>query len=321
MSQSKVASKFIKFLAIGLFIVFFFAGIVAQRVQQKSPTTLTAARQEFEPVLIEQTHTGAPAPVAPPTIFKTLKYPTAQGNLSAYLSPDPKDGKKHPAIVWIVGGDCNTIGDVWSPAPPENDQTAAAFRKAGIIMMFPSLRGGNDNPGRKEGFFGEVDDAIAAAQYLAKQSYVDPQRIYLGGHSTGGTLVLLVAESSTLFRGIFSFGPVENVALYGRDPNLLPFDISNRQEVKLRSPIYWLDTIASPTWVFEGTRESNIDSLRAMARATSNSQVKFIELEGMDHFNGLAPVNQLIARKILQDTGASSQISFAEQEIAEVTRR
>lgn len=56
-------------------------------------------------------------------------------------------------------------------------------------MMFPSLRGGNDNPGVKEGFLAEVDDVLAAADFLGKQNYVDPGRIYLGGHSTGGTLV------------------------------------------------------------------------------------------------------------------------------------
>ena len=31
--------------------------------------------------------------------------------------------------------------------------------------------------------------------FLAKQDYVDPKRIYLGGHSTGGTLALLTAET------------------------------------------------------------------------------------------------------------------------------
>src|SRR5262249_54325814 len=132
-------------------------------------------------------------PQPPPDLFQLVKYPSPAGELSAFLAPDPGDGKKHPAIVWITGGDCNSIGDVWSPAPRENDQTPAAYRKAGIVMMFPSLRGGNDNPGRREGFFGEVDDVLAAALYLAAKPYVDPSRIYLGGHSTGGTLVMLVA--------------------------------------------------------------------------------------------------------------------------------
>src|SRR2546430_17631493 len=105
--------------------------------------------------------------------------------MAAYLSPDPRDGKKHPAIIWITGGDCNSIGDVWSPAPRANDQTASAFWKAGIIMMFPSLRGGNDNPGLKEGFFGEVEDILAAADFLAKQEDVDAKRNYLGGPRPG----------------------------------------------------------------------------------------------------------------------------------------
>ena len=75
-------------------------------------------------------------------------------------------------------------------------------------MMYPSLRGGNNNPGHMESFFGEVDDVLAARALLAKLPYVDPERIYLGGHSTGGTLALLVAECSGAFRGVFAFGPV-----------------------------------------------------------------------------------------------------------------
>lgn len=46
-------------------------------------------------------------------------------------------------------------------AAPSNDQSASAFRTKGIPMMFPSLRGGNDNPGVQESFFGEVDDVLA----------------------------------------------------------------------------------------------------------------------------------------------------------------
>jgi hypothetical protein len=55
----------------------------------------------------------------------------------------PRESAAQTSLLWITGGDCNSIGDVWSPAPPENDQTASAFRQAGIVMMYPSLRGGN----------------------------------------------------------------------------------------------------------------------------------------------------------------------------------
>jgi hypothetical protein len=146
-----------------------------------SKTTLAEARRGFVTKPGGQQPPAEAIPQPPPNVFRLIKYRSPVGDLSAYLSPDPGDGQKHPAIVWITGGDCNSIGELWEPAPRQNDQTAAAYRNAGIIMMFPSLRGGNDNPGRREGFLGEVDDVLAAADYLAAQPYVDPARIYLGG--------------------------------------------------------------------------------------------------------------------------------------------
>jgi dipeptidyl aminopeptidase/acylaminoacyl peptidase len=56
-------------------------------------------------------------------------------------------------------------------------------------------------------------------------------RIYLGGHSTGGTLALLVAESSDRFRSVFAFGPTDDIRGYGQEN--LPFPISNRKEAEL----------------------------------------------------------------------------------------
>lgn len=284
-----------------------------QKAQSEPFASLADARRGFKTMLLPQKDAQQPVDQAPPNLFQIIKYPASSGELSAYLSASPGDGQKHPAIIWITGGDCNSIGDVWTPAPRSNDQTAAAFRKAGMVMMFPSLRGGNDNPGDKEGFFGEVDDVLAAASYLQKLDFVDPKRIYLGGHSTGGTLVLLVAEYSDRFRSVFSFGPVGDISSYGANSGFLPFNMIPR-EMKLRSPIYWLSSIKSPVWVFEGT-EGNIDSLRAMAKISTNPHVHFIEIKRANHFAILAPTNELIVRKILQDKGDVTNISFSEDEV------
>jgi len=282
--------------------------------QGSPPATLLEARQNFHTKLLPQKREMEAVAVAPRKVFATVKYPASSGQLAAYLTPDPRDGKKRPAIIWITGGDCNSIADVWSTAPRDNDQTAAAYRKAGIVMMFPSLRGGNNNPGVKEGFLGEVDDVLAAAKYLQQQTYVDSNRIYLGGHSTGGTLTLLVSECSPLFRAVFAFGPVEDVARYGPDSGFLPVDLKNRQEVRLRSPGYWLASVQSPTWVMEGTG-GNISSLRAMARISTNAKVRFVEIKGASHFATLAPINELIARQILQDTNAECSINLSVDEV------
>lgn len=282
-----------------------------QEVQQEAGT-LRQARQGFSSKVAQQNGQHDPVDIPPAGTFRLVRYQAQNGNLPAYLTPDPGDGKRHPAIVWITGGDCNSIGDVWSPASPDNDQTASAYRQAGIVMMFPSLRGGNQNPGLKEGFLGEVNDVEAATDYLAAQPYVDPKRIYLGGHSTGGTLTLLVSECSSKYRAVFSFGPVADVSGYGESSGFLPFDTSDSKEVKLRSPGYWLASITSPTWVFEGTSQGNIGELRKMAKSNKNPKAHFVEMEGSTHFSVLAPTNEMIAKKILEDTGDTCNITFTE---------
>jgi acetyl esterase/lipase len=218
----------------------------------------------------------------------------------------------------MFGGFSNSISyTAWREGPPENDQSASAFRKAGIVMMYPSLRGGNENPGHREGFFGEVDDVIAAGNYLAKQDGIDPDRIYLGGHSTGGTLVLLAAASTDRFRAVFSLGPAADVEGYGAAN--LPFDLSDGKEFELRAPKKWLSSIRCPAFVFEGTEPpSNVASLREMARTSRNPLVHFQPVEGASHFSVIAPLTRLIASKVLDDRGEASNLSFTEAELARI---
>jgi len=275
---------------------------------------LVEARKGFKTALTRRDNPNRPVTDPPSGVFTKVKFNSPVGPLAAYLTPPPATAVKLPAIIWITGGDCNTIDDVWSDADPNNDQTASAYRKAGIVMMFPSLRGGNDNPGVKESFLGEVDDILAAADFLAKREYVDPSRIYLGGHSTGGTLVMLVAACTDRFRAVFSFGPVHNVAGYGDE--FLPFDASNQKEVMLRSPGAWLNAVRCPTYVLEGTRDGNILSLAAMERSTSNPMLHFYKVKNATHFSILAPTNQTIASKILKDEGPSLNLPFSEQELS-----
>jgi pimeloyl-ACP methyl ester carboxylesterase len=156
-------------------------------------------------------------------------------------------------------------------------------------MMYPSLRGGNDNPGYVEAFYGEVDDVLAAAKYAASLPYVDPSRIYLGGHSTGGALALLVAAAGgDRFRAVFSLGPVDDVTGYGDD--VLPFDTTVTQEGRLRAPKHWLKDIKCPTFVWEGAKQpSNVDSLLALQKRNTNPVITFVPVPGESHFSVIVP--------------------------------
>jgi acetyl esterase/lipase len=292
--------------------------------------SLPEARQGFQTKLIRQERSGKAPDAPPPQLFQLVKYDSPAGKLSAYLSPDPdnpkdkrdkkdkkdkKERKQYPAIIWITGGDCNSIDKgCWEEGSVGNDQSASPFRKSGVVMMFPSLRGGNDNPGYKEGFFGEIDDVLAAADFLAKLDYVDPKRIYLGGHSTGGTMVLLVAASAgEKLRAVFSFGPVDSVS--GYDSEFIPFDTSNRRETELRSPVRWLHSIKCPTFVFEGSSKGNEVALNALSKANRNPLCHFYLVKGPDHFSVLKRSNTLLAEKVVKDDGPACNINIEPNEI------
>lgn len=259
--------------------------------------SLREAREGFVTKIVSSGEPFGAPDLPPPGVFELIKYQSPVGSLAAYVTPDPGDGKRHPAVVWITGGDNNSIGDVWSPSDRSNDQSASAFRAAGIVMMFPSQRGGNDNPGRREGFYGEVDDILAATDHLASLPYVDPERIYLGGHSTGGTMAMLVAECSDRYRAIFSLGPVAAVSHYGGD--YLYCDPNDENEIALRSPLFWLNSVKTPLYVFEGADGGNWDSIRMMADENTNPLVQFFQIPRLDHFSVIAPVTEMLAEQII----------------------
>lgn len=245
------------------------------------------------------------------TDFDLIHYQSSVGPLAAYLTPDPGDGLKHPSVVWITGGDCNSIGDVWTPSPRSNDQSASAFRTAGIVMMFPSQRGGNDNPGQREGFYGEVEDILAATDHLVGLPHVDPAQIYLGGHSTGGTMVMLVAAYSDRYRGVFALGPVASPAQYGGE--FIYCNLNDEQEMALRSPILWLHSVKSPLYVFEGAVDGNWEAIQPMVDRNSNANIQFFKVPGHDHFSVIAPLTEKLADQIVH-----GQIAIAPQDLQEM---
>ncbi len=218
--------------------------------------------------------------------FKIVEYNSRVGKLPAYVTVDPKDGRRHPAILWITGGDCNSVSDVWTAQSRTNDQTAAAYRNSGIVMMFPSLRGGNNNPGKREGFFGEVDDVLAASDYLATLPYVDANQIYLGGHSTGGTLALLVAACPNRFQAILSFGPVATADQYGGE--FVYCNPSDDIEIGLSIPDGLAELYQEANLRIRGAEQGNWEAIQLMVDKNKNSNIQFFKVPGHNHFSLLA---------------------------------
>ena len=164
------------------------------------------------------------------------------------------------------------------------------------------------NPGSRECFYGEVDDVIAAARHLAARPDVDPQRVYVGGHSTGGTMALLVAESTDELVGVIALGPVADARDYG-DGGCVPPGIDGL-EAKVRAPIEWVEQIRTPTLIVEGGERSNADDLPLFERYRGDAPVRIVEVPGLDHFSVIAPTLELLAQRMA--AGHPLKVSSAE---------
>ncbi|WP_338802991.1 prolyl oligopeptidase family serine peptidase [Xenorhabdus griffiniae] len=284
------------------------------------------AHNKFKTQIVDNSFVGDGQPAIPPKdIFSLIYYPAEDGNMAAFLSTPPVDKtKKYPAIIWLTGGYGGIGNDdfFWSEHSADNDQSASSFRRDGLVLMIPSFRGENANPGRYEMFYGELRDIESARQYLTKLPYVDPNRIYLAGHSTGGTRSLLASEYSKGFRAVFSLGGIPDLRLrinYGPIPVTVPFDQNDPNEFELRSPRTFLKSIKTPTFYFEG-EYAYWDEFDEVKEIASNKGIPLYiyRIKNGDHFNIIRPLNNLIVEKILNDKGKKANIEFNENDFLKI---
>ncbi|MCM1182826.1 MAG: prolyl oligopeptidase family serine peptidase [Roseburia sp.] len=277
--------------------------------------TFAEAHDAFQTTLEREESDDDPIPEPPEGLFDLVYYPSKVGELAAYVSSDPGDDEKHPLIIWVVGGWGNGIDDFpWIYPEWDDDQTGSAFWRSGVLTMYPSFRGGNGNPGYYETLFGEVDDIVSAYEYAASLPYVDPNRIYLGGHSTGATRALLATEYTDKFRAVFCFGAVDEIKYHNNSQ--FTFDTNIEDEYTMRSPIHWLEDIKTPTFLIEG-RDGNSENLINIDSQTTNENINCYVIEDADHFSVLAPLTRVAAQKILEDTGDTVNISITQEELDE----
>jgi acetyl esterase/lipase len=305
---------------ISMVAVIFVRGFVKRGTNQTATRPILEERASHTPTWQKSSYEpDGPAEQPPAEIFEKITYPSAVGPLVAYLTPDPKDGKKHPAMVWAHGGFGGIGSYLWEPALKSNDQSARVFREKSIVLMCPSWRAENENPGRFELFYGELNDYLAAIEHVKKLPYVDPDRVYIAGHSTGGTMVLLASVASGSFRAAFSLGGMTDgiqVMQDGVGYGNTPYPPFSTIDHRLRSPLRYTAFITKPTFYFEGGESvyhEGADRMKVVA-ATKKVPFEAFRLPG-NHFDILHPMTTLVAEKILADTGAKCNISFTETEI------
>ncbi len=295
------------------------AAYFAKARPQPGGETLTEARAAYSPNWRESTYEpDSPIPEPTGSDYVLTKYESDAGELVSLITPDPGDESRHPAVLWAHGGFGGLDPSYWAEQPATNDQTPQAFVDAGFVVMLPAWRGENDNPGRFEMFLGEVDDAVAAIDHLRSLRYVDPDRIYMVGHSSGGTLTLLTAMSTDKLRAAFSFGATWDMSELSGSPweAIFPFEPSNEQALRVRSPFHFLPQLKTPTWDIEGARAANDRRLEALLIAGKHGvPLRTFVIQGGDHFDILRPATELLARKLMADTGEKLEVELTKEEL------
>jgi dienelactone hydrolase len=264
--------------------------LVAPEVQVQSED-YAEVRKRFRTKLVRE---GPPpqkrAMPQPPEGATEVEYPSGPLRLKAWIDrPSGDGGCRRPAVLFLHGGFALGRSD-WQMARP--------YRDAGFVVFMPTLRGENGQPGSFSLFHDEVDDVLAAAEYLGQQPGVDPDRLYIAGHSMGGALTLLAAMATGRFRAAASFSgsPDQVVSCRHLAASVLPFDKSDPRELQLRSPLAYAASFKCPARIYYGSEERHMLHLTSQRTASlaraRGLDVEAVEVEG-SHDTSVPPSMKL----------------------------
>ena len=194
-----------------------------------------------------------------------VHYPSRDGKwtISAFVYAPynlPRNGQ-HPAIVYVHGG--------------PTAQTVNSFNRfvqyvanQGYIVIAPNYRGstGYGKEFQQANLFdmggGDLQDVLAAADWIKQTGYVDPKKLILMGGSYGGYMTMMgVTKAPELWAAGVPIVPFVNwfTEIQNEDPVLQQSDLAtmgdvekNKARYQDRSPINFVDQIKAPLLLLAG---------------------------------------------------------------------
>ncbi len=194
-----------------------------------------------------------------------VHYPSRDGKwtISAFVYAPynlPRNGQ-HPAIVYVHGG--------------PTAQTVNSFNRfvqyvanQGYIVIAPNYRGstGYGKEFQQANLFdmggGDLQDVLAAADWIKQTGYVDPKKLILMGGSYGGYMTMMgVTKAPELWAAGVPIVPFVNwfTEIQNEDPVLQQWDLATMGDLEKdkaryqdRSPINFVDQIKAPLLLLAG---------------------------------------------------------------------
>jgi pimeloyl-ACP methyl ester carboxylesterase len=175
---------------------------------------------------------------------------TSRGHRLRSIITRPKDGGRHPAVLLIQGLGNYSI-DNPTGRPDAYDKILDELTRSGFVTMRVDKPGCGDSEGGpwpEIGFMTELDGYRQGLKALKAYAFVDPERVFLFGHSMGGLMAPLLASEEkvkgvavygTVFRTWFEY-QVENVRRQSRlaGDDFAKVERNARNETLFQSELY-----------------------------------------------------------------------------------
>jgi dipeptidyl aminopeptidase/acylaminoacyl peptidase len=275
------------------------------------PTTLAVSGvlRRASSIALESTALAIPEPIE----FPTTGGRTAHALYYAPINPDfeAPEGERAPLIVLTHGGPTsNTLTTL---------ELARQFMPTRGIGVVDVNYGGSTGYGREyrrrlDGQWGivDVDDAVAAADFLVARGDVDPDRIAIEGGSAGGyTTLAALAFRDTFTAGMSSFGVADLESLV-RETHKFEARYMDRlvgplpqavETYRARSPVHAFDRIGCPVLVLQGLEDRVVPPSQAdeiVAALKSNGiPYAYLAFEGEGHgFRGATAIRRALEARL-----------------------
>ena len=246
-----------------------------------------------------------------------VHYPSKDGKwtISAfvYVPYNLPRNPEHPAIVYVHGGPAAQTTNTFN-------RFVQYMANQGYVVIAPNYRGstGYGKEFQQANLFdmggGDLQDVLAAADWIKQTGYVDPKKLILMGGSYGGYLTMMgVTKAPDVWAAGVPIVPFVNwfTEIQHEDPILQQSDLAtmgdlvkNKALYEDRSPINFVDQIKAPLYLLAGgndprcPKEEAQQVVEAIKKRGGVAEYKVYENEG----HGFSKVdNQIDAYKRVAD--------------------
>jgi dipeptidyl aminopeptidase/acylaminoacyl peptidase len=241
-----------------------------------------------------------------------VHYPSRDGKFTisawAYMPYNIGRNDKYPVIVWVHGGPDSQQMNDYNPF-------IQYILNQGYIVIAPNYRGstGYGQEFQKANVMdmggGDLQDVLAATDFIKKTGYVDPTKLIVMGRSYGGYMTMMaVTKAPDLWAAGVAIVPFVNwfTEVQNEDPALQASDratmgdpVKDKALWEDRSPINFIDRIKAPLLLIAGGNDPRCPKSEAQQVADAikkrggTAQLKIYEDEGhsfgrwenvIDHF-------------------------------------